>query len=357
MKAKKSSVINYRIWQIAFVIIVTIYLATLCLGQTQQPRNLDERYIKQPQGGSEPVPTPNYVIDPKQEYRIGPGDVIEVRIDDAPELNVQNARVSPKGTFWMNYLQYIDAKGKTQDELSLMIADKLRGKYLKNPNVSVIIKQPNSQTYIIQGSVRKPGVYQIEGRPSLTKLIGIAGGPMENRGSTAYVIRELKNPVSMTETTGGANESSEPIKYEMLSCNLSAFYKGRFDQDIRLEPGDTVNIPEADVFFVSGEVNFPGSFPLKEGTTLRQAIAMAQGTTIKAKAKDAIIFRENEKGQREEIRVDIDAVAKGKKEDIRLMANDIIAVPNSPLKSALLPILNAAGSGLGMTTGSTIIRR
>lgn len=357
MNAKKSSLINYKTWQAVLVISVTLYMTVLCLAQPQQPRNLDDRYTKQPQGSSEPIPAPNVIVAPNQEYRIGPGDVIEVRVDDAPELNVQNARVSPKGTFWMNYLQYVEAKGKTQDELSLMIADKLRGKYLKNPNVAVIIKQPNSQTYIIQGSVRKPGVYQIEGRPSLTKLIGIAGGPMENRGSIAYVIRELKNPVNIAESTDKTTENGEPIKYEMLSCNLSAFYKGRFDQDIRLEPGDTVNIPEADVFFVSGEVNFPGSFPLKEGTTLRQAIAMAQGTTIKAKPKDAIIFRENDKGQREEIRVDISAIANGKKEDIRLMANDIIAVPNSALKSALLPILNAAGSGLGMTTGSAIIRR
>ncbi len=334
---------------------------TLALGQ----RTLDEKFVNKTQSSSEPIPAPNVIVAPNEEYRIGPGDLIEVRVEDAPELGVPNARVSPKGTFLMPFLQYIPAQGKTQDELSLLIAEKLRGRYLKNPQVTVLIKQPNSQTYIIQGAVRKPGVYQIEGRPSLMKLLGIAGGLVENHGSTAYVVRELKTPIKIESgepannqnSTKSANEVDDLIKYEMLSSNISSLYKGRFDQDVRLEPGDQINIPTADVFFVAGEVSLPGEFPLKDGTTLRQAIAMAQGTTIKADPKKAIIFREDEKGQRIEIPVDVDLITKGKKEDIKLMANDIVSVPNSKLKSALVPILNTIGSGASYAVGGRIIRR
>jgi protein involved in polysaccharide export with SLBB domain len=75
-----------------------------------------------------------------------------------------------------------------------------------------------------------------------------------------------------------------------------------------------VNIPPAKVFFVAGEVRAPGQFQLKEGTTLRQAISLAQGTTFKAPLNNGVIFRDDpETGKREEIRVDISQVMSGKK--------------------------------------------
>lgn len=346
--------------------LVTLLLAFSALAQPPQ-KQLNDRYMKQPTGGSEPNAAPSTIINSKEDYRIGAGDIIEVQVEDAPELAVANARISPRGTFLMPYLKYVNAEGKTPEELSLSIADQLKGKYLKNPQVSVVVKQVHSHTFFIQGAVKKPGMYQIEGKPSLMVLISAAGGLQENRGSTAYIIRELKNPLKPEELNSAAKadpqlgpstgEQNELVKWEMLSTNISALYKGKFDQDAQLLPGDIVNIPPTDVFYVAGSVQMPGEFPLKDGTTLRQAIAMAQGPTPRAKAKNAVIFREDEKGRRQEIPVDIQAIMSNKKEDIKLQANDIIAVPDSALKTALLPILNAVGSGAGLTLGGGIIRR
>jgi polysaccharide export outer membrane protein len=113
---------------------------------------------------------------------------------------------------------------------------------------------------------------------------------------------------------------------------------------VKIEPGDIVYVPPANVFFVAGEVNAPGSFRLKEGTTLRQAISLAQGTTFKAKLGRGVIFRDNPKsGKRDEIHVDIADVMSGKKDDLPILPNDVIIVPNSRAKSVSSSLLSALG--------------
>jgi protein involved in polysaccharide export with SLBB domain len=95
---------------------------------------------------------------------------------------------------------------------------------------------------------------------------------------------------------------------------------------------------------VAGEINAPGVFELKEGTTLRQAISLAQGTTIRAATSKAFIFREDPTtGKRQEINVDVGAVMSGKREDIPVLANDIVMVPNSRMKTFGSTLLNAFG--------------
>jgi polysaccharide biosynthesis/export protein len=365
----------------ALVAFLLAALAALSAVQAQERRSTQQQYKPPPQGGGELAPPPNAVIAPEEEYRIGPGDVIEVYVEDAPELS-KSGRVSPRGTFLMNYLQHIPVQGKTSEELSALIADKLRDRYLKNPQVTVNVKQINSHSFFIQGAVRRPGMYQIEGKPSLMKLITVAGGLQDSHASTAFIIRELKarekagesaapaasagggqspgataSGAAPDQPSGQAEELDEDVKYELLKTNVNYLFKGRFDQNVLLEPGDIVNIPPADVFFVAGEVREPGSYTLKEGTTLRQAISLAQGTTVRASAKRGIIYREGSDGRREEVKVDIAAVMDGKKDDVPISPNDIIIVPNSSFKSTALPILGALSGGASTAVGTRIILR
>ncbi len=307
----------------------------------------------------------NVLIEPNEDYRIGSGDVIEIQVDRAPELS-GTFRVTAAGTLPFAYLGRINARDKTSEELGNFIADGLRGRYLTNPKVTVVVRQINSHAFFIQGAVRWPGVYQIEGRPSLLKLITVAGGLASNHGSTAYIIREVKPELPVAESNGAksvtgsqptvtaavANAQSptpdrtdqDDSKYELMTMNINGLLKGVFNQNMFIEPGDIINIPPSDVFFVAGEVQEPGSFPLKEGTTLRQAISLAQGTTFKAIANRGIIFREDPTtGKRQEIKVDIAAVMSGKGEDVVIMANDIIIVPHSRLKSVGSALLTAFG--------------
>jgi polysaccharide export outer membrane protein len=272
-----------------------------------------------------------------EDYKIGARDVIEIQVEDAPELS-GTFRVSAAGTITMHFIGRLEAVGLTPEELAGKIADRLRGRYLKDPRVTVTVKQYNSRSFFIQGAVRNPNVYYLEGRVSLLNLITVAGGLTDNHGSTAFIIRQAK-------TAADPSAESEP-EPQLIKVNIAGLLKGRFDQNVTLEPGDIVNIPAIDVFFVGGEVRKPGSFPLKDGTTLRQAISMAEGTTIRAALDRGVIFREDpSSGKRQEIRVDIGAIMSGKKEDINLMANDIIIVPNSRAKSVGAALLTAFGIG------------
>lgn len=313
-----------------------------------------------PQSSGDFNATPTIIVSPDEDYRIGPRDVIEIRIEDAPELSV-TIPVNADGTFLMNYLGRIKAQEKTPEELSKEIADGLRGRYLKNPQVLVAVKQYYSRSFFITGSVQRPGVYQIEGRPSLFKLISVAGGLRENYGSTAFIMREakdkkqppetdapkLKQVSSATQNTNAKPGGEDAAEYMVQTVNISGMLRGITENlNVRLEPGDFVNIPPSDVFYVAGEVNAPGQFPLSEGTTLRQAMALAQGTTFNAATGEGVIFRTDlATGRREEIKVNIGEIMKNKKQDLALQANDIVMVPNSKSKTIGNAILKAFGMG------------
>jgi polysaccharide biosynthesis/export protein len=129
----------------------------------------------------------------------------------------------------------------------------------------------------------------------------------------------------------------------LKKANLNALMRGDFAENVRIDPGDIVQIPPSDVFFVAGEVKAPGSFPLREGTTLRVAISLAQNTNMTAAPGKAVIFREDGSKDKRQIPVDIAAVMRGRSPDVPIMANDIIVVPNSKAKSALVPMMNSFG--------------
>jgi polysaccharide biosynthesis/export protein len=303
-------------------------------------------------GGGEMSTTPAILVATDQDYRIGPRDVIEIKVDDAPELSV-TAAVSADGTFLMPYLKRLKAEGKTTDELGKEIADGLRGRYLKDPNVMIFVKQFNSRAFYILGAVKKPGVYQVEGNPSMMKMLTIAGGLADNHGSTAIILHEVKKkPAAAAATTMPVTDatavSEDDTEYTARTVNVNGMFKGLGleNKETYLEPGDIINVLPADVFFVAGEVFAPGQFPLTDGTTLRQAMALAQGLTFNAATGKGIIFRTDPvTGRREEIKVDIGAVMKNRKEDIPLMANDIVLVPNSKGRTIGNTFLKAFGMG------------
>jgi polysaccharide export outer membrane protein len=292
-----------------------------------------------------------------KDYLISPGDVIQIRVEDAPELS-HHYQVTAAGKIEMPVLGQILVRDQTTYDLARLIANGLREQeYLKAPNVVVTVSQLNSRAFFIQGAVLKPGLYQLESRPSLLTLISLAGGLSENHGSTIFILRPDKTPPPASDNRE-SNTRPEPqtptltndsapgtaTDYELIKVNIGALYKGHLDQNQRLEPGDIVNIPRAGIFFVAGEVKTPGSFPLKDGTTLRQAISLAQGMTYKAKPNQGIIFREDPvSGVRQEIKIDISAVMKGKGDDILIRANDVIIVPDSQAKAIGGAILTSFG--------------
>lgn len=331
----------------ARLILIGALMSGLAFGSEAQTRQTSK--VQTPaQTGVESAAAPAILVSPSEDYKIGARDVIEIKVDDAPELSI-TVPVNADGTFLMPYLKRVKAEGKTPEELAREIADRIRGRYLKDPNVMVAVKQFSSKSIFVLGAVKSPGVYQIEGKASLLRLITLAGGPAENYGSVAFIIHEIKKaPASSGDAAAKTGDQNAEPEFEVRTLNIAGMFKGigLVDPNSYLEPGDIVHIPRADVFFVAGEVNAPGSFPLTEGTTLRQAIALSQGTTLNAALGNGVIFRQDPAtGKRIEINVDIGAVMKGRKDDVPILANDMVIVSNSRAKTVGNSILKALGMG------------
>ncbi len=206
--------------------------------------------------------------------------------------------------------------------LLLMFAGLMQGNLLASYAQSTGDRTKNQ--YFIIGAVKAPGVYRIESAPSLFRLLALAGGLADSHGAVAFIMRRLP-----------AQPADQDPAFKVIQVRIDELLQANLEAAANLEPGDIVSIPQADVFFVTGEVVRAGSFPFKEGMTLLQAISVARGLKAGAKADKAIIFREDRStGKRQEISVDLDAVTSGKQKDIPLLPNDIVVVPSSQARIA-----------------------
>jgi len=129
-------------------------------------------------------------------YRIGPTDEIAVSVFEAPELAREGA-VDVAGNFSMPLIGSVQAGGKTPQELADAIANQLRGRYLKNPQVTVNIKEARAHTITVDGSVRQPGVYPVVGRLTLQQAIATAKGADEAADINKVIVFRTVNGQKM----------------------------------------------------------------------------------------------------------------------------------------------------------------
>jgi len=106
-----------------------------------------------------------------------------------PELT-KTVEVAEVGTINLPLVGEVPAAGKTTQQLERDLTAKLGAQYLQNPQVSVLVKENNSQRITIQGAVEKPGVYPIKGQTSLLELVAMAGGLKASSDSTVLVLRQ-----------------------------------------------------------------------------------------------------------------------------------------------------------------------
>ena len=120
-------------------------------------------------------------------YKIGPEDVLDVSVFKVPELS-RSVQVADGGTVNLPLVGEIAAAGKTSRDIELDLTQKLGAKYLQSPQVTVYVKEYNSQRVTIEGAVKKPGVYPIRGKSSLLQMIANAGGFEEIADQSAVII-------------------------------------------------------------------------------------------------------------------------------------------------------------------------
>ena len=121
-------------------------------------------------------------------YKIGPQDVLDVSVFKAPELS-KSVQVADTGSINMPLLGEVPAAGKTAQEVERDLAAKLGAKYLQKPQVTVFVKEYNSQRVTVEGAVKKPGVYPVRGRMTLLQLVATAEGFGDTAEQTVVVFR------------------------------------------------------------------------------------------------------------------------------------------------------------------------
>jgi polysaccharide biosynthesis/export protein len=108
-------------------------------------------------------------------YAVGPLDVLEISVFKVPELS-KSIQVAPTGTINLPLVGEIPAAGRTAQQIEQDLTNRLAAKYLNNPQVTVFVKEHNSQTVTVEGAVMRPGIFPIKGKLSLVQVVALAGG-------------------------------------------------------------------------------------------------------------------------------------------------------------------------------------
>jgi polysaccharide export outer membrane protein len=153
-------------------------------------------------------------------YRIGPLDVLDISVFQVPELT-KSVQVADTGTINLPLVGEVSVAGKTAQQVERDLTAKLGAKYLQNPQVTVYVKEYNSQQVTIEGAIQKPGVFPLKGKTSLLQLIALANGFDPNSDWTVLVLRQ-------------SNGKKSAAKFD-----VDAIQKGRAEDPL-LQSGDIV---------------------------------------------------------------------------------------------------------------------
>src|SRR5688572_10623041 len=173
-----------------------------------------------------------------ERYRIGPGDVLEVRLYKLPDLSREALRVEESGTIRMPLIeQDIQAACRTEGELAKEIASRYLP-LMRNPQVDVFIKEYHSRPVAVIGAVNTPGRFQLQKRIRLLDLLSFAGGPAERAGGNVQIVHGSKYPVCETSMPRMAANSIEALGISVFKLRDTLAGNGRSNPYVR--PGDVI---------------------------------------------------------------------------------------------------------------------
>ena len=337
------------------VLVFFVLIYSVCLTvPAQQPTDKVQQYTATEQpadksqqpadristsGAWQQVTTNQGNLAPNDRYRIGPGDVLDIRVFNKPQYSRDGVRVDGRGMIRMPLIQgEIQAACHTEAELARGITT-LYLEYLRSPQVDVFIRDYQSQPVAVLGAVRAPSRFQLQRKVRLLELLSHVGGPTDTAGRSIQIVHT--GAASICETSAQV-ESDESESSVLDNYKLSDTMKGEEKANPYVRPGDIVSIPEAEQAFVVGNVLRPAAISLKDRITVSRAIAMSGGTMPDTKSDRVRIVRQPPGSTaKTEIFVDLKAIDKQKAEDIVLQAGDIVDVPTSGGKRLLRSLIGA----------------
>jgi polysaccharide biosynthesis/export protein len=279
------------------------------------------------------------VAGPGDRYRIGFQDVLEVQVFKHPNLN-QRVSVGPNGTILLFRLDKpVTAVCKTERELASEIADAYKEKFIRDPQVNVVVAEQKSQSFAVLGAVEKPGNFFVGRRIHLLEMLALAGGPNKEAGTRLLIARTGS---SSNCKEGGIQNDPDVTVHDYKIRDVQ---EGR--EIVWMNPGDVVTVLDADIVYMYGNVNKQGSYKIREPITLTQAIVSAEGLKPAAKKDKIRVLRQRPgNAERDELVFDLNQIDKGKVRDPFLEPNDIVAVSEDRTKSILLGFANSLKAGV-----------
>jgi polysaccharide export outer membrane protein len=325
------------------------------------------------------------------DYVIGNGDLLDLEVFDVKELS-RELRVSQTGSIGIPLVPVrLHVAGLTEVQAEQKISEVLESNGLvSHAEVSLSVKERKSKPITVVGAVGHAMVYQADRPVTLLEVLAEAGGVANDAGDTVIVNRPApsdpsappaigpedhapaaaskgsidegpaQEPASAKSAVPNASVNSPalgdpPHLNNTITINLNELMEsGDATNNIILQAGDIVTVPHSGIVYVLGAVSRPGGFVLANDrgqmTTLK-VLALAGGLSTTAKRDHAVIVRKDNQGQQHEVAVDLKKVMERQAEDVQLQPSDILYVPNSAGRQAMIRALEfgiALGSGVAL---------
>jgi polysaccharide export outer membrane protein len=291
--------------------------------------------------------------DSQRAYLIGPGDVIEGKVLGEKDFDF-TATVDEDGKLQVPYSEGVSVKCLNEKGLREQVV-KVYSKYIKNPQVSVYVKERNSRPpAIVYGEVVSPQRVTLTHKVNLLDILAFSGGV--NKQKAAGMIQVTRTQPALCAEDADEDwkdvSNSNGINLPTRLYSLSSLK----ETNPAIYPGDIIYVQEAPQVYVVGEVMKSGELLMPEGgLPLMQAIAMASGTTRQAKMKEVKVYRRKQgSSQPEIILVNYDAIKKGTQKDLMLEPFDIVEVGKSK-KSVFDVMLDIATGSARQVVNSAVM--
>jgi polysaccharide biosynthesis/export protein len=312
--------------------------------------------------------------DASTDYPIGTGDVLEISVPGVDDFKSRTVRVGSEGNIDLPLLGSVHAAGIPEADLRDKLKTALE-KYMYDPQVDLFVKEYKSREVAVVGAVHKPGLVTLSGGgESILDVITQAGGVtpeaadevviMPQVSGGALQLQRIAQSVASTDKEAGrpadvaanqaahagnsANTLTVPPVHDAptlddLQKSLSngpavviplktAMTGSAHYMSMPVEPGDIIVVPGGGNVMVTGWVYHPGFFQVGSGLTVLGAVGSAGGAMYAADSAGATLMRSDGNGNKVEIPINLDKIAKGAEPDIPVRANDVIDVPYSDAK-------------------------
>lgn len=267
-------------------------------------------------------------------YRLGPGDVVDVQVWREPDLSGSH-RIDESGALRHVLAGHVPAAGHSVDELAAELRARLEHDYLREARVTVALESSARRKAWVLGAVVKPGAYPVSDSTRLLDLLFAAGGLGEEADGAAILYRMGVPEPGADDAPFGGREPRESLDVE-----LSRLLAGDLSGNLAVEAGDVLTVGSAETaglpsgpagrVRIVGEVEKPGTYPLRDSPTALDAVLVAGGFTDYASANKARLVR-GQGESRTERRLRLEDISRGRDdaENVELEDGDLIVVPES----------------------------